>query len=381
MRIVCTVSNQRLAYRLPRLPANRCILGVCVLMHAALVAGTAFGAQKQVETIAGSDFNIAQTPVVQTVTGTTTEPITGVGFTAQWTAVVADNEDGLFPWSLDLGVNVTAPNGTDVVNWDPLGGDVTIADFPLQDFTDGLPSVSGVGDFSWQFTNLGVPSPWVSGLRNVSYHLLTTVPDVVEVTNGSVATGPHWSRPYFIAGISGQGPVNYDVVRFEVSEAGGYTFLSVVPSGNNFNYIYQDSFDPSQPLNNLLDYGLGNGNAPNGTPVGTSLIEVLLQENTTYYYVTSQWAFFNPGQPFTTTITGPALITKLPFAQQDFDQDGDVDLTDYAVFTDCLAGPDGSPSPTIDDVDLAECLDHFDSDTDNDVDLADFADFQAAFTN
>ncbi len=381
MQKVCAVSNGECTHRLDTPLGNRRIARSCLLLSAILIVGPAFGAQKQVETIAGADFDIAQTPVVKTVTGTTADPITGVGFTAQWTAVVADNENGVYPWSLDLGVNVTAPNGTDVVNWDPLGGDVTIADYPLQDFTDGLPSVSGVGDFSWQFTNLSVPAPYVSGLRNVSYHLLTTVPDVVEVINGSVATGPHWSRPFFIAGISGQGPVNYDVVRFEVSEAGGYTFHSVVPSGNNFNYIYQNSFDPSQPLANLLDYGLGNGNAPNGTPVGTSLIEVLLQENTTYFYVTSQWAFFTPGQSFTTTITGPALISKLPFAQQDFDQDGDVDLTDYTVFADCLAGPDASPTPTIDDVDLAECLDHFDGDTDNDVDLADFAGFQAAFTD
>jgi hypothetical protein len=351
-----------------------------VLVHGAIGVASVLAAQKQVETIAGADFNIGQTPVVKTVTGTTGDPVTGVGFTALWTAVVADIEDGVYPWSLDLGVNVTAPDGSNVLGWDPLGGDVTISDFPLQDFTDGFPSVSGVGDFSWQFTNLGVPAPWVSGLRNVSYHLLTTVPDVVEVINGSVATGPHWSRPYFIAGISSQGPVNYDVVRFEVSEAGGYTFNSVVASGNNFTFLYQNAYDPTQPLSNLLDYGLGNGNAPNGTPVGTSLIEVLLQENTTYYYVTSQWAAFTPGQSFTTTITGPALITQLPFAQQDFDQDGDVDLADHAVLTDCLNGPGTSPTPTIDDVDAAECLNHFDADADNDVDLSDFGGFQSSFT-
>ncbi len=352
----------------------------CALAHGAIIASTASGAQKLVETIAGADFNIGQTPVVQTVTGTTTDPVTGVGFTALWTSVVADNENGVYPWSLDLGVNVTDPGGGTTVGWDPLGGDVTIADYPLQDFTEGFPSVSGTGDFSWQFTNAGVPSPYVAGLRNVSYHLLTTVPDVAEVINGSVATGPNWDRPFFIGGISGQGPVIYDVLRFEVAEAGGYIFHSVVPVGNNFTFLYQGAFDPTQPLDNLLDYGLGNGNAPNGTPAGTSLVEVLLQENTTYYFVTSQWAFFNPGQPFTTTITGPALITELPFAQQDFDQDGDIDSGDFAVFADCLNGPDAAPSPTIDDVDAAECLDHFDAEADNDVDLADFNEFQMAFT-
>ncbi|GJM24113.1 MAG: hypothetical protein DHS20C16_05280 [Phycisphaerae bacterium] len=365
---------------------DRCVrrwaspIACCLALHGFLGFATAHGAQKLVETIAGSDFDIGQTPVVQNTTGTTGDPITGIGFTALWTSVVADEENGVYPWSVDLGVNVTAPDGSTMLEWDPLGGDVTIADFPLQDFTDGFPSVSGVGNFSWQFTNDGVPSPYVSGLRNVSYHLLTTVPDVVEVINGSVATGPNWDRPFFIDGISGQGPVIYDVVRFEVSEAGGYTFHSVVPSGNNFNFLYQNAFDPEQPLVNLLDYGLGNGFAQNGTPAGTSLIEVLLQENTTYYYVTSQWAFFNPGQTFTTTITGPALISKLPFAQQDFDQDGDVDVADHAVFADCMDGPGATPTPTIDDVDAAECLSHFDEDADNDVDLADFVGMQAAFT-
>ncbi len=343
-------------------------------------AGSAFGAQQLVETIPGADFDIAQTPVVQTVTGTTSELISGVGFTAQWTAVVADTGDGVFPWSLDLGVNVTDPGGGTTVGWDPLGGDVTIADYPLQDFTDGFPSVSGIGNFSWEFTNDGVPAPFISGLRNVSYHLLTAVPDVVEVINGTVATGPNWDRPFFIDGISGLGPVIYDVLRFEVPEGGGYTLHSVVPSGNNFTFIYQGTFDPALPLDNLLDYGLGNGNAPNGTPAGTSLIEVLLRENTTYYFVTSQWASFNTGQPFTTTITGPALITKLPFDDQDFDQDGDVDTADYAVFADCMAGPGSAPTPTIDDVDAAECLDHFDANADNDIDLADFNEFQMAFT-
>ena len=49
----------------------------------------------------------------------------------------------------------------------------------------------------------------------------------------------------------------------------------------------------------------------------------------------------------------------------DHDQDGDVDLDDFAGFPDCLTGPDGGPA--------AEGCEAFGCDTDNDVDLADFA--------
>jgi len=56
----------------------------------------------------------------------------------------------------------------------------------------------------------------------------------------------------------------------------------------------------------------------------------------------------------------------------DCDQDGDIDLDDYAVFADCLTGPLGGI--------LAGC-DLADMDVDTDVDLDDFAAFQEAFTN
>jgi len=67
------------------------------------------------------------------------------------------------------------------------------------------------------------------------------------------------------------------------------------------------------------------------------------------------------------------------FAAGDADADGDVDLADYAVFADCLAGSDATPAPTPPTT-AAECLSAFDFDADLDVDLADFAEFQAAFT-
>jgi len=55
----------------------------------------------------------------------------------------------------------------------------------------------------------------------------------------------------------------------------------------------------------------------------------------------------------------------LPF-DPDVDQDGDVDLDDYAEFAGCLSGPGQAPGS------VPECLDAFDTEGDGDVDLADF---------
>ena len=61
----------------------------------------------------------------------------------------------------------------------------------------------------------------------------------------------------------------------------------------------------------------------------------------------------------------------------DYDEDGDVDLNDYAEFDGCLSGPwqaDDFITPSQD------CLDVFDFDVDTDVDLEDFGAFQEVFT-
>ncbi len=60
----------------------------------------------------------------------------------------------------------------------------------------------------------------------------------------------------------------------------------------------------------------------------------------------------------------------------DFDDDGDVDLDDYGLFQDCLAGPGVETPPadcTEDEFELA------DLDGDSDVDASDFAEFQTMF--
>ncbi len=54
----------------------------------------------------------------------------------------------------------------------------------------------------------------------------------------------------------------------------------------------------------------------------------------------------------------------------DCDDDGDVDLIDYACFHDCLTGPNGGLLPG---------CEPFDFDGDNDTDVFDFAELQVAF--
>jgi hypothetical protein len=358
-----------------RLGLLGCVCGLLAHLAAGLPA---VGALRLVETIPGVDFNIGQSTIEQSVFGTTLEPVHGVGLTARWTAVVADQGGGTFPWSIDLSAQVIAPDGVSTLNWPQIGGDVTTADYPLQDAAGGFSGVSGVGEFLWLFNDVA-PAPYVAGLREVEYHLLTFVPDVEVETSATTAGGPLWDRPFFIAGISSLGPVRYHAVQFTPAVAGAYTFVSRVSNQDNFNFIYQDGFDAADPLADLLDYGLGNGNAPNGTPRGTSRIDVLLRPNRTYAYVTSQWSASTPALPFTTTVIGPQELVSVCIScpQGDFDGDGAVDAGDLAIFVDCLSGPNALPAPSATGASSDQCLIAFDFDDDQDVDLHDYAAWMA----
>ena len=68
---------------------------------------------------------------------------------------------------------------------------------------------------------------------------------------------------------------------------------------------------------------------------------------------------------------------KLDIAQ-DYDNDGDIDLDDHAIFLDCLAGPGAAPNPSM--TTAQACLTAFDMNTDGAVDLHDYAAFQRVFT-
>jgi len=76
--------------------------------------------------------------------------------------------------------------------------------------------------------------------------------------------------------------------------------------------------------------------------------------------------------------TKPFLIIRSA-VPGDADDDGDVDLDDFAILTDCLAGPGAPPEPTIPGVTATDCLCVFDRDADADVDLDDFSRFLGPF--
>lgn len=81
---------------------------------------------------------------------------------------------------------------------------------------------------------------------------------------------------------------------------------------------------------------------------------------------TLQWQsiFGTAGTPYTVRV-GPAAPSA------DFDQDGDVDMVDFAQFQTCFNGPNRQP--------LQENCGAADFDADSDVDMVDFAYFQSCF--
>ncbi len=280
------------------------------LFALSLVAGSA-GAQslELVATQPVADFDVptTQTVAIPLAFAGVARPVTGVGISALYTGVRRDNEDGLGPWSLDVELKAIAPDAS-MLSWNPIGGDVTIADYPLQDGTGGLPSVDANGNWSFEFSSDTPSSVWIYGLRNVELHLLADAPTMVDTFMATPDVARSWNRPFFIAGTSGLGPVAYHVFEFTVTVSGVYEFESVLSnSSDHFTFLYQGGFDDSQPLTNLLDYGLGNGNSPFNVPRGTSRISALLHAGTTYHWITSQWSRFAAIAPSTNTVSGPGL--------------------------------------------------------------------------
>lgn len=95
-------------------------------------------------------------------------------------------------------------------------------------------------------------------------------------------------------------------------------------------------------------------------------------------FVGSAW-----GNPWDGQELGPATVLKygdfITFTPSpafgDIDGDGDVDGSDHAAFTDCLAGPQSSPAPPP-PLTGADCTSAFDGNADGLVDLRDYARLQ-----
>ncbi|MEM1330185.1 MAG: hypothetical protein AAGG07_06465 [Planctomycetota bacterium] len=287
-------------------------------LAAALVtlAGQANGALKLVGTTSDTDFNVVTNAgAVRTANFSgISDPVTGIGMTGRFTFVSGDSGGGTGPWSLDVAMSANAPGGASSATFTPLGGDQTIADYPLQDgarvFGSGV-----AGNGSWQFnlSSTQAQAGWTYGLRDVQYHLFADAADQTFTSTVRPDDSQQWDRPFFIAGVSGLGPTAYAVQEFTVDTSGVYDFSSVLSNGgDHFSFLYSDSFDASSSLDNLLDYGLGNGFNVNGDPRGTSSFSTVLFEGETYYWVTSQWASFSTIADATNTIVGPGTVTIVP---------------------------------------------------------------------
>lgn len=280
----------------------------------AVAAGQVFAAQKLVASVPVGNVvvdNPAATALpVNFGAAAAGVPISGFGLSGTFSGINVDNSDGLWPWSLDLAVGITSPDSQFLQWGSPIAGDRTFSDYPIQDFTGGFTNAQATGTWNLNFTDTGPSTAASFEIQNASVHLMTQVPDVVTPVAADVTTGPQWSRPFAINGVSSLGPVFYEAVTFTVSESGGYVFDTSVSSGNAFTFLYADGFDPSLPLENLLDYGLGNGSSPFGVPPGQSLIEALLFEGVEYTFVMSQWDRFagSATQSYTGSITGPGTV-------------------------------------------------------------------------
>ncbi|USN98919.1 MAG: hypothetical protein H6810_12320 [Phycisphaeraceae bacterium] len=305
---------------------------------ASLAAGlSAHAGLRVVASVPGSDINVPSSNAADTVTFSgVADPIAGFGVTGLFTAPVADQIDGLYPWSVDFQVTATAPGGASATSPSPWFGDVSFADYPVADAFGGYAGVSGDGTWQLAFDS-GVIPPYVAGLREVTYHLLAAAPDVEYLYSDNTGQGHSWSRPYYIAGVSGLGPVDYHTLEFTVDVSGLYHFQSVLATGgDHFTFLYEAAFDDTQPLANLVEYGLGNGFSPFNVPRGTSRFDQLLFAGTTYYWVTSEWQASSPPADFTNTITGPGTVTPAGAGCNPADvaePHGVLDLADVQAFT------------------------------------------------
>ena len=134
----------------------------------------------------------------------------------------------------------------------------------------------------------------------------TPVSDVVTIPGnytGTTIGSPTWRRPVengnnpptSLSDVGTSTPYHVQAARADVS--GTYTIDSTQSGWDGFLCLYQNTFDPNNPLTNALacnDDGWGW--------VGTSRIpDIYLTAGTTYYIVTTGWSNADSG-PFANTI-------------------------------------------------------------------------------
>ncbi|UGQ47540.1 PEP-CTERM sorting domain-containing protein [Massilia endophytica] len=129
--------------------------------------------------------------------------------------------------------------------------------------------------------------------------------DIFTIT-GNTTGASTFNRPTEdLSVLSGIGTeVAYDILAFQVSMDGIYSFLSTA-SFDNFIFMYQYSFDPANPLANAI------GANDDLLTFTTSGFAGPLYAGTTYLYVTTGFSNADFGQ-FSTTIGGPGQVLVVP---------------------------------------------------------------------
>jgi hypothetical protein len=126
-------------------------------------------------------------------------------------------------------------------------------------------------------------------------------------------------------------------------------------------YLYWE--EPLVALEEFIDLYVNESYVSFGTLCYAAACRMIDEYGSTGAMMFDTWTLFGD----------PSLrVVGTWFTHGDCDHDGDVDLDDFNIFTDCMTGPDGGPAGI-------ECT-AFRFDADDDVDLEDFAAFQQAFT-
>lgn len=184
-------------------------------------------------------------------------------------------------------------------------------------------------------------------------HVGTPMPDPRDTVMYSDDTtgAATWDRPFAdCTGLSGLGPVVFEVQPFHVSASGPYDVTSVQTGWDGFIFIYQGSFNPAAPNTNCI---AGNDDSLAG--IGFSeILGVNLNAGTQYLLVTTAFEAGEDG-PYTNTIDGDGTITLGALGGNvdlSITKSGTVPESGSFVYTlsAANAGPDAATSVSVTDV-------------------------------
>lgn len=119
--------------------------------------------------------------------------------------------------------------------------------------------------------------------------------------SGNTAGQPTWTRPTAGSPPTSLGPTSpYDAWQFVVDTAGVYSLTTTSASFDTYLHLFQNAFDPGNPLGNILA-----GNDDGGVGL-LSRIDYSLNPGTEYFMIIS--GFGGDSGPYTGSMEGPGNI-------------------------------------------------------------------------